>query len=159
MKRFYFCLMLVAAIVGCEDGADFVAEKNRMIISDSFAVYDSLKEVTLWIPSEQDTDRALTAVYFYLRNRASGHRIIDPLKEDVRLILNNKGKYAVQFIGIMRNGEKTILCNFLPADEIPRLSKWKTERIIVRDGGCWYWNIEYDCEEQTCSQLHINGES
>ena len=62
-------------------------------------------------------------------------------------------------LGIIRDGGKVIWCNFFPVagkgkDEF---QNWRKERIVVDDGGFFYWQIEYDPEADKCSRFYSNG--
>jgi len=73
--------------------------------------------------------------------------------------VTNSRNYRVQFVGIIRDGRKVIWCNFFPVagkgkDEF---QNWRKERIVVDDGGFFYWQIEYDPEADKCSRFYSNG--
>jgi len=84
------------------------------------------------------------------------------------IIHNNLNKYRRQYYGyINKDGEKILYVNFLWAKYtfIERLKgyhkdegeNWKSEREIVLDGGCNYWQIEINLTQKKLSNLHVNG--
>jgi len=74
-------------------------------------------------------------------------------KREIGKILENTKNYRVQFIGVLHEGKKVIRCNFFPSprngekDEFPR---WKQQRVEVKDGGFWFWQIDYDPDTGKC---------
>lgn len=64
--------------------------------------------------------------------------------------------YKRQYVGIRKQGRRTILANFF-CDTLRM--KWRTNRYEVFDGGDCFFQIEYDVDEQTFSNLMINGKA
>jgi hypothetical protein len=103
------------------------------------------------IITTNDTQKALTAIYQYLLK----HNLKDSKK---RLIYNNWKNYKVQFFGVSyADNKKLIYCNFVPKDE--EFENWETKEIKVKDGGFWYWQVEYDIENDKVQSFRVNGEA
>lgn len=89
------------------------------------------------------------------------HEIMS-IKEDYYLryrdyILENIHKYNVQIIPYLDNGIICIECNyFIPGQDT---KQWRTNYILVHDGGANYWNFKYRYNTKEKITLWINGES
>jgi hypothetical protein len=75
----------------------------------------------------------------------------------IALILQHGREYRVQFVGQYRKGRKIILCNFFQRREEDPFPYWKRQLIEVRDGGFWFWQVEYDPQQGRCSNFASNG--
>lgn len=64
--------------------------------------------------------------------------------------------YKRQLVGIDRKGRRTIYANFFCS---AWNKDWRTEPIVVNDGGDCYVQAEYDVEKKTFSNMMINGEA
>ena len=63
--------------------------------------------------------------------------------------------YKRQYVGIRPNGHRLIHGNFFcEVDNLP----WRTSPILVDDGGDCYFQVEYDAEKGTFSNLMVNGD-
>ena len=66
--------------------------------------------------------------------------------------------YNRQFLGgITESGEKIIWINCLCKRESEVLNKWKTDLIIVADGGNCFFNVKVNVNRQVYYDLMING--
>lgn len=64
--------------------------------------------------------------------------------------------YRRQYVGIGRNDRRLIYANFFCRSDNPN---WRTMPVEVDDGGDCYFQVEYDVEKATFSNLSINGEA
>jgi hypothetical protein len=107
-----------------------------------------------WEPTEKETQTALATIMAFVH---------DPKQNDRELekIQSHYGQYYVQFIGILVEGKRRLFCNFFLVDESlfsERLKEnWQEKLIRVRDGGFYYWRIEYDLETGKCLNFESNG--
>ena len=136
--------------------ADSAIPKENQVILEIGSDYLPYKEI--WKPSVDDTQKALVAIYAFLRNpKKESIHFPDNYEfahSEIKNIHENLSKYNVQFIGIISNGKKRIYCNFLPSrfgDD------WKNDFVFVFDGGFWFWQIEYDIETGKCLNFQSNG--
>lgn len=128
-----------------------------------------------WTPSSDDVATAAKAAYRFLQSAkqdpriafpylASGSekhraRAIENAKNELGLVIRDYGKYQGQYVGFIIKGKRRIICNYLDLegwnpDFLPDLS---ARFMDVNDGGHHFWQIEYDLESKTCSNLQING--
>ena len=64
--------------------------------------------------------------------------------------------YKRQYVGIRKNGRRAIYANFFCDDDSPN---WRTTPVDVDDGGDCYFQVEYDVDKATFSDLSINGDA
>jgi hypothetical protein len=132
MFKFFTLLLTFISTVCAEEY--LIPKGNQVILSKTL----KLKNV--------NTKQILTSIIKYLK--------IKNKNKEIKKLLYNFNKYNVQFI-IMENN--IILCNFFKQNKSK--NNWKQHRIIVKDGGFWYWNIKYDTNLKKCTDLSINGYS
>ena len=129
--------------------------KNQVVLDKGS---DYLPYKKIWKPSVDDTQKALTAIYNFLKSpekeaiwRSGNYEFSE---REIKNIYDNISKYNVQFVGIISKGKKRIYCNFFP-NEID--DYWKKDLVFVFDGGFWFWQIEYDLETGKCLNFQSNG--
>jgi hypothetical protein len=62
--------------------------------------------------------------------------------------------FKVQCTGYKKAGKKYIEFNFIGD---PSGDDWKTNKMMVCDGGWYFWNIMYDVSKKRVYDLRING--
>ena len=118
-----------------------VAQTNRTILSSG-----------RWKPSVDDTQKALATIQVFLENtNLSNNRT----KNEIKKIQEHAKEYRVQFVGIVRDGKRLVLCNFFRADDVDE-PDWRHNEVRVMDGGFWYWRIEYDPSVEKCLNFSSN---
>lgn len=71
---------------------------------------------------------------------------------------HNLKKYKRQYFGyINKNNEHTLFINCFWGDEIFHKNEWLKNRIMVLDGGSYYWNVKYNIEKDELFDLDVNG--
>lgn len=136
----FFCLLAIIIGSSAFAGIDTdITPKHQAILKGD------------WTPTPQQTTKALLAVQKFLINGKK----TDKRQAEIRKILANSGMYSVQFSGTLEKGRKIIKCNFFPRTE--ESYGWKSQRLIVKDGGFWYWRIEYDVDLNECINFSPNG--
>lgn len=75
------------------------------------------------------------------------------------IIHKNLNKYRRQYFGyIDNNGQKILLINCIwKKDSNDTKNKWLKERIIVLDGGSYYWQVKYNVDTGELFDLVVNG--
>ncbi len=102
-----------------------------------------------WLPSEPDVlklEAKLPGYLSELAQRAPSARLEE---------------FTRQYVGVVSNGRRLIYGSFLHNSEGIDSSdqSWRTEAVIVCDGGDWFWGISFDPETQTFDQPQYNGEA
>ena len=141
----FLALALLHAVAFAGIDAD-IPQTNQVILSSG-----------AWLPSTKETQKALAAIQAFLEKPASTNEMSN---SEIKKILANMKKYRVQFVGVVRDGNKIIWCNFFPA---PRkgdgifFSNWEQQEVRVLDGGFWFWQIDYDPGTGKCAGFVSNG--
>jgi hypothetical protein len=67
-------------------------------------------------------------------------------------------KYKRQYFGYTdKNGDRILLINCFWAKDKGDKDRWLTSRIMVLDGGSYYWNIKFNLDKKQLFDLDING--
>ena len=64
-----------------------------------------------------------------------------------------------QYVGIVRNGRRSIYGNFFRASYYSGGDKWRTSPFVVCDGGPTFFGVEYDAEKGKIIDIEFNGEA
>ncbi|HEX8649328.1 MAG TPA: hypothetical protein VF708_00690 [Pyrinomonadaceae bacterium] len=99
-----------------------------------------------WTPSKDDVRQLEEKIEFYLR-KVSDRRspaLWSKLKD-----------YRRQYAGLVENGRKKIYANFFC--KTAQITDWKMNPVVVEDGGDCFFQIKFDIEAGTFSDLYING--
>ncbi len=70
-------------------------------------------------------------------------------------IIERLAQYKFQYWGETPNGKRVIVVNAFCAN----FDDWKTRRVMVLDGGDCFFNLKYDVDSGTFSDLQVNGEA
>lgn len=103
-------------------------------------------------PTKQDIDKAEVALNRDLKtlNRQNLNQTSTPV------IHKKLRKYKRQYFGyIDKNGERILLINCFWDKESER--NWINNRVVVLDGGSYYWNVKYNIDKDKLFDLQING--
>ncbi|KAF0202933.1 MAG: hypothetical protein FD170_1510 [Bacteroidetes bacterium] len=74
------------------------------------------------------------------------------------IIHKNLHKYKRQYFGyIDKNGDRILLINCFWAMGKNCNDLWLTDRIMVLDGGSYFWNIKFNLDTNELFDLNING--
>lgn len=101
-----------------------------------------------WTPTKDDVRQLEEKLEFYLR-RVSDRRspaLWSKLKD-----------YRRQYAGIVENGRRKIYANFFC--KTAQITDWKMNPVAVEDGGDCFFQIKYDMDAGTFSNLYINGDA
>lgn len=102
-----------------------------------------------WTPSIDDVLMLEEKIIDYLTQNASKFFWQPPVWERLN-------EYDRQYIGLEREGKKVIFGNFFCESG---KQDWKKNLIFAIDGGECYFQVEYDLENRSFTQLRVNGES
>jgi hypothetical protein len=74
------------------------------------------------------------------------------------IIHKNLRKYKRQYFGyIDKNGDRILLINCFWSKNKVYTDRWLTSRIMVLDGGSYYWNVKFNLDKKELFELDING--
>jgi hypothetical protein len=124
------------AIVPREMAADFVKSLTGSERGD------------YWTPAKEDVRKLEEKIEFYLRKH--------PDRRSPAL-WSKLSEYKRQYAGMVENGRRKILVNFFCNSA--RIKDWKLHPVVVEDGGDCFFQIKYDVEAGTFSDLYVNGEA
>jgi hypothetical protein len=124
------------AIVPSERGEEFVKALTGTVRKD------------FWTPTREDALRLEEKIEFHLR-KVSDKR--SPA------LWSKLAEYKRQYAGIVEGGRRKIYANFFCNSA--KITDWKTRPVAVEDGGDCFFQIKYDVDAATFSDLYINGEA
>jgi hypothetical protein len=128
-------------------GITNIAPENMVILQSDYP------HRSTWIPTKDQVQNALAKVYEFLDNPSG---VSNWQKKEIAEIKKNLSSYKVQFVGIEIEGEKRIWCNFFSGKGFS-FDDWKDNVVIVKDGGFWFWQIEYVEKIGECINFISNG--
>jgi len=105
-------------------------------------------------PTKQEIDKAENAIRINLKglNSKSINQYSTPI------IHKNLGKYKRQYFGyIDKNGDRILLINCFWSNKKEFNDVWLKSRVVVLDGGSYYWNIKFNLDREELFDLDING--
>ena len=104
-----------------------------------------------WTPTEEQAQRALEKAVYFLDHPTD---VNERQMRELAKIKKNLSLYKVQFVGFEINGKKRIWCNFFGGRDF---DGWEKKIVLVKDGGFWFWQIEYDLINDICVNFRSNG--
>ena len=103
-------------------------------------------------PSESDIETAekLIIECFNDQKRGTVNRLLNRKPED----------YTMQFVGaVNEKGEKIIWVNCFCSSEINYFKEWKTNLVMVKDGGNCFFNLKINADKNTYYDVMVNGDA
>ena len=70
---------------------------------------------------------------------------------------NLPSRWRRQYVGIVRGGRRFVYGNFLPGPPSVGEEHWRTEPVVVCDGGPPYFGVEFDARSGRITHLAFNG--
>jgi len=103
-----------------------------------------------WTPTPEQVAKAETRISTFIHSSSS------PQASEIRRKLN---RFRRQYVGYTIDGEKRILCSFLPGVREGRdpFVGLRRSFIKVYDGGPSFWQIEYRVEKDECDNFQVDG--
>jgi hypothetical protein len=109
--------------------------------------FSGIEEKEPWTPGKNEVLKLEEKLESYLKKAAA--------KRSPNL-WSKLATYKRQYVGITRNGRKVIFANFFcHAFDMD----WKAKPVTVDDGGDCFFNVTYDPDSATFSDLQINGDA
>lgn len=107
-----------------------------------------------WIPTENDIARLEKQFMNVKEIKATACCLINGT-------IQTLDNFAFQYIGVTIKKKKYIYLNAFHLDEEDDLNtfykSWKTDPIVMCDGGNYYWGVLFDLDRLKFSDLAING--
>lgn len=101
-----------------------------------------------WTPAKEDVLKLEEKIEFHLRKAGD--------KRSPALWIK-LAEYKRQYAGIVENGRRKIFANFFCNGA--KITDWKTRPVAAEDGGDCFFQIKYDVDAGTFSDLYINGDA
>jgi hypothetical protein len=118
------------------------------------AIYFDLIPGQRFTPTRLEIDKAEIALHNNLQTL--NKQLVN--QSSTPIIHKNLHKYKRQYFGyINKNGDRILLINCLWSMDKEDTVLWLTGRIIVHDGGSYYWNIKFNLDKNELFDLDING--
>lgn len=120
-----------------------------------------------WTPTRADVIKADSCIKRFLEkydvSKQTNFYGAVHMQDDINKILRDLSKYKRQYVGIVVNSGKRIHINLFYSSERSAGDKefadWRSNYVLVEDGGRHFFRIEYDLKHDACSKLSINGEA
>ena len=145
MKRIIAIAIIIFSLIGCGKNPNQIIGTIINISDDAYLPYSiEGKPSGIWHPSEEIIKKANPVIFQYIN---------DSSKE----IFRNIDLYRCQYFGIIIKGKKRLYCNFFRLTAYEK--DWRTNPVVVFDGGNCYFQLEYDIETGKCLNFSINGEA
>ena len=103
-----------------------------------------------WTATPEQVAKAEGRISAFIKSSSSSQA------PEIRRKLN---RFRRQYVGCTTDGEKRILCSFLPGVREGRdpFVGLRRSFIKVYDGGPSFWQIEYRLEKDECDNFHVDG--
>lgn len=111
----------------------------------------------MWKPSIKDVEYAEKKIKKYVTKKSK--RMLEGGQgyERYPIIYKNFDKYVRQYYGIYNEkGEKILMVDFLWREDAYEIG-WKCARIMIADGGSFFWHISVNMKKKKCFNYRING--
>ena len=132
-------------------------------------VPDGVRE--FWTPTKSDVSEFEQGLRAYLESAVADPSRADErsprqpqrgayLPGEIRKIIDNLPRYRRQYYGVVIHGSRQLYVNFFPApgkQGPDRFPYWLESFVVVRDGGAWFWRIQYDPLKKKYLGFHSNG--
>ena len=162
-KYFGFILLLVLAVNG------LFGQKNKFVPTYSTILPNIqgpivLRQCSRSVPEKVESYFELATTD--IQNVENNFKKILSVKATGCCLIGGKIKklegYGFQYLGIVIGNQKYIYINAFrietPEDITTFYKNWKSEPIMVCDGGVSFWGVLFDVEKKLFCQLSINGE-
>jgi len=105
-------------------------------------------------PTRQEIDKAETELLTNLKTL--NKQLVN--QSSTPIIHKKLHKYKRQYFGyIDKDGNRILLINCFWSKDKHFDGRWLTERIMVFDGGSYYWNVKFNLDKNEMFDLDING--
>ncbi len=154
IRRLVLLSVLFAAGCGASQDGPTTGPADAVILPSS-AVAELLSQCSrdapeagreIWTPSWADIAALEAALPAALAASRLGRDLREPTPPE---------GWRRQYVGYVRGGRRFVYGNFYPSgDDLPA---WRTEPIIVCDGGSAFFGVEYDVRAREIVRVDFNG--
>jgi hypothetical protein len=159
-KKLTLLLMLFLLVKICFGQTDTVLFKvdhyktKKFDVAIFHAYYYDLISGQRFTPTKSEIDKAENV----LRSKLKGLNSQLINQSSSPIIHRKLNKYKRQYFGyIDKNGHRILLINCFWAKDKDFKEIWLKARVIVLDGGSYYWNVKYNLDTGELFELDING--
>ena len=127
---------------------------NKFDVAIFPANYFDLIPGPRFTPTRQEIDKAEIALHNNIKDLNKG--LVN--QSSTPIIHKKLHKYKRQYFGyIDKNGDRVLLINCFWSKDKNHTDRWLTDRIVVYDGGSYYWNVKFNLDKTELFDLDING--
>jgi hypothetical protein len=152
--------LLLAADAAAAAPTSKFRDEDRVIVTAEAAVKEwswmFRAHPAFWTPALADALALEQRLPDYLRRRVPSEYRRAGWKPPSPPLWERAPSYKRQYVGIRRKGRRVIYANFFCAGSE---DSWRTRPVSVDDGGDCYFQVEYDVDRRTFSELSINGDA
>jgi hypothetical protein len=122
-----------------------------------------------WTPTVADVEKLEARLPRYLREqldrppprvKGKGKRkdaALEPPPRPKVPLAERVAAYKRQYVGLLKDGHRVVWANFFC--DVDSHTSWRKSPVDVDDGGDCYFQVEYDLDADTLSNLAVNGEA
>ncbi len=154
--------LILLTTFNCFGQADTTFKKADRYKTNKFDVaifpanYLDLISGQRFTPTRQEIEKAEIA----LNNNLKDLNKLLINQSSTPVIHKNLHKYKRQYFGyIDKNGNRILLINCFWSMDKDDSDRWLTDRIMVLDGGSYYWNVKFNLDKNELFDLDINGDA
>ena len=144
--------ILAISLVGCTLSNPlwtlFTEERAEQIGIGSWVASDT-EFGGYWTPTQEDIQTLEGKLDSFLREHAESFRRQPPAWEQL-------DDYQRQYVGVIINDKRAIYGNFFCTETGV---DWRKEWVLVMDGGDCFFQLQFDVESGTFTELMVNGEA
>jgi len=126
--------------------AVFSGTHAQSLVQYLFSPQSAMSKLVLTAPLNVELEAMLERLPIFLATRAP--RIQQKLSH-----------YYLQIACHVQNGERTIVINAFHESSLGHFPAWKSEPVVVDDGGDSYWRLHYTVRNGKFFGLQVNGEA
>jgi hypothetical protein len=154
------CAIFLTCLIGCRSRNHYYQPKQYTIL-DSTKGKNLLRQCSrstpqkissFWVPSEKEI-MMIDAQFLRVMDIKSKGCCLPGRK------IQKLDDFAFQYIGVTIHGKKYVYVNSFYKDKENEslYTNWKTEPIVMCDGGDHYWGVLFDLNRLRFRNLSING--
>jgi hypothetical protein len=121
--------------------------------------YKEAGVTSTWTPTGSDVALTEARMVSYLELGAKDLSLVSPRPgvvyiDELRGLVGRLPSYKRQYIGLAYGDRRRILVNGIP--DMPRF-KWREQVVMVVDGGCGFWHVDFDMQDKHVVRFWCQG--